>query len=246
MKNLIIACSILTMLFAFRPADEKPTIFLCGDSTMAHKAPKDTPETGWGMVLPEYFTDAIRIENHAVNGRSTKSFRTLGHWKSVMDKLKAGDYVILQFGHNDQKKEDSLRYAAPQTNYKQNLKRFVEEIQKKGAIPILATPISRRKFDETGQFIDQHGDYPAVVRALANELNLPLLDMHAKSHTILIEHGVEASKKIYLHLKSGEYPKYPKGVEDNTHFSPYGAKLMASLAVQCLIDIKHPLTTFMK
>ncbi len=246
MKKLIIACSIISLLFAFRSTEEKPTIFLCGDSTMANKAPIDIPETGWGMVFPEYFTEAVRIENHAVNGRSTKSFRTLGHWKGVIDKVKAGDYVILQFGHNDQKKEDSLRYAAPQTDYKQNLKHFVEEIHKKGGNPILATPVNRRKFDDKGAFIDQHGDYPSVVRALAKELNLPLLDMHAKSQKVLEAHGVEGSKKMYMHYIGGFFPKFPKGIEDNTHFSRYGAEVMSSIAVECLFDIGHPLRNFIK
>ena len=163
-KTLVLAVLSLS-IWAWTLPDDKPTIFLCGDSTMANKAPIDAPETGWGMVLSEYFTDAVRIENHAVNGRSTKSFRTLGHWKGVIDKVKQGDYVVLQFGHNDQKESDSLRYAAPQTDYKKNLTRFIEEIRAKGANPILATPVMRRKFDEKGAFVDQHGEYPSVVRA---------------------------------------------------------------------------------
>jgi DNA sulfur modification protein DndE len=245
MKNLIIACSIFTLLFAFRPADERPTIFLCGDSTMANKAPIDAPETGWGMVFPEYFTEAVRIENHAMNGRSTKSFRTLGHWKGVIDKVKMGDYVILQFGHNDQKESDTTRFATP-PQYGENLKKYIEEIKKKGANPILATPVNRRKFDETGKFIDLHGNYPSVVRTLANELHIPLLDMHTKSQKVLEAHGVEGSKKIFMHYIGSFYPKFPKGIEDNTHFSRYGAEVMSSVGVECLFEIGHPLRNFVK
>lgn len=244
-KTLVLALLSLS-IWAWTLPDDKPTIFLCGDSTMANKAPIDAPETGWGMVLPEYFTDAVRIENHAVNGRSTKSFRTLGHWKGMIDKVKQGDYVVLQFGHNDQKESDSLRYAAPQTDYKKNLTRFIEEIRAKGANPILATPVMRRKFDEKGAFVDQHGEYPSVVRALAKNLNVPLLDMHQKSQKVIEVHGVEGSKKIFMHFGGGFYLKHPKGIEDNTHFSRYGAELMASLAAECLVEVGHPLRNFLK
>ncbi len=245
MKKLLFIIAILS-IWAFRSVDDKPTVFLCGDSTMANKAPIDAPETGWGMVFPEYFTDAVRIENHAMNGRSTKSFRTLGHWKAVIDKVKTGDYVILQFGHNDQKKDDTLRYAVPQTDYKQNLTRFIEEIKAKGANPILMTPVMRRKFDENGAFVDQHGDYPQVVRDLAKTLIIPLVDMHAKSQKIIEAHGVEGSKRMFMNLLPGIYAKHPKGLEDNTHFTRYGAELMASAVCEGLIETGHPLRSFLK
>ena len=226
--------------------DVRPTLFLCGDSTMANKQPIDAPETGWGMILPAYFTDALKIQNHAVNGRSTKSFRALKHWKGVIDQVKAGDYVLLQFGHNDSKESDSLRYAAPRTDYKKNLTHYIEEIRAKGANPILATPIMRRKFDAKGVFVDQHGDYPIVVRELAAEMNLPLLDMHVKSRKIIESLGVEGSKKMFMNFGEGFYVKNPKGIEDNTHTSPYGAELMAAAATECLFDIGHPLRNFVK
>ena len=213
---------------------------------MANKAPIDAPETGWGMVLPEYFTDAVHIENHAVNGRSTKSFRTLGHWKGVIDKVKKGDYVLLQFGHNDQKESDTARYAAPKTDYKQNLTRFIQEIKAKGANPILATPVMRRKFDDKGAFVDQHGEYPSVVRALAKDLNVPLLDMHQKSQKAIEANGVEGSKSMFMIFGGGYSPKFPKGSNDNTHFSRYGAELMASIAAESLVEIGHPLRNFLK
>ena len=145
MKYLLL---ILAAIFAgFISIDERPTLFLCGDSTMSNKSPTDAPETGWGMIVPEYFnTAALIIQNHAVNGRSTKNFRTLGHWKAVINQVKPGDYVLLQFGHNDEKISDTARYTAPQTDYRQNLTRFIEEIRAKGANPILATPVMRRKF----------------------------------------------------------------------------------------------------
>jgi DNA sulfur modification protein DndE len=245
MMKYLLAISTIFLL-SFHTIDDRPTLFLCGDSTMANKAPIDAPETGWGMVFPEYFTDGVKIQNHAVNGRSTKSFRTLGHWKAVIDQVKTGDYVILQFGHNDQKKDDTLRYAEPHTDYKKNLTRFIDEIKAKGGNPILATPVMRRKFDEKGTFIDQHGDYPSVVRALAKDLNLPLIDMHQKSQKIIESHGIEGSKKIFMIFPAGVSPKYLKGADDNTHFSRYGAELMASSAAESLVEMGHPLRSFIK
>ena len=147
---------------------------------------------------------------------------------------------------SDQKESDSLRFAAPQTDYKKNLTQFIAEIRAKEAIPILATPVERRKFDGKGAFVEQHGEYPSVVRALARTLNVPLLDMHQKSQKVIEAHGVEGSKKMFMHWGGGFYAKHPKGVTDDTHFSRYGAELMASLAADCLIETGHPLRSFLK
>lgn len=244
MKKALITFIFLPLL-AFIP-EQRPRIFLIGDSTCANKQPIDQPETGWGMVLSEYFTDAVEIQNHAVNGRSTKSFRNEGRWKVVLDQLHAGDYVVIQFGHNDQKTNDTTRYAAPQTDYRNNLTRYVNETKAKGAFPILATPVMRRKFDENAKFIDQHGEYPQVVREVAKATNTPLIDMTAGSQKIIENHGVEGSKKIFLHYGGGLFKKFPKGIEDNTHFSPYGARLMASLFADGLVQTGNPLRSFLK
>jgi len=225
---------------------QKPQIFLIGDSTCANKNTYDAPETGWGQLFPEFLIDAIEVQNHAVNGRSTKSFRTLGHWKKVQEQLKKGDYVLIQFGHNDQKESDTTRFAAAQTDYRKNLIRYIEETESKGAIPILLTPIIRRKFDENGHFVDQHGDYPTVVRQIAQEKQISLIDMHQLSQKAIENAGVDGSKKIFMHYPAGVFPKFPKGIEDNTHFSPYGAKLMASLVAQALVSLSHPLKSFLK
>jgi DNA sulfur modification protein DndE len=232
--------------FAFNVADDKPRIFLIGDSTCANKNPYDAPETGWGQVLPELFTNAVEIQNHAVNGRSTRSFRNQGLWKKVHDQLHKGDYVFIQFGHNDQKESDTTRYAAAQTDYRKNLIKYIEETQAKGATPVLFTPVMRRKFDEAGKFIDQHGEYPIVVREIAKQYNITLIDMHASSQKFIEQHGVAGSKKIFMNIAGGIYPKFPKGLEDNTHFTYYGAKLMAGLAADGLVSTGNPLRNFLK
>lgn len=251
MKNKTLYRLLLfTTLFwansAFSPTEEKPRIFLIGDSTCANKNPYDAPETGWGQVLPELFTNAVEIQNHAVNGRSTKSFRNQGLWKKVHDQLHKGDYVFIQFGHNDQKESDTTRYAAAQTDYRKNLIRYIEETQAKGATPVLFTPVMRRKFDDAGKFVDQHGEYPVVVREIAKQYNITLIDMHASSQKIIEQHGVEGSKKIFMNIAAGIYPKFPKGLEDNTHFTYYGAKLMAGLAADGLVSTANPLRNFLK
>jgi DNA sulfur modification protein DndE len=231
---------------AFIPTEEKPRIFLIGDSTCANKNPYDAPETGWGQVLPELFSTAVEIQNHAVNGRSTRSFRNQGLWKKVYDQLHKGDYVFIQFGHNDQKESDTTRYAAAQTDYRKNLIRYIEETQAKGATPVLFTPVMRRKFDEDGKFVDQHGEYPVVVREIAKQYNITLIDMHASSQKVIEQHGVEGSKKIFMNVAAGIYAKFPKGIEDNTHFTAYGARLMANLAADGLVISGNPLRNFLK
>lgn len=218
------------LLFSFTWVEKKPRIFLIGDSTMANKTAEVAPETGWGMIFPQYIN--LEVQNHAVNGRSTKSFRTLGHWSKVYGQLQAGDWVFIQFGHNDSKESDTTRYAPAKTDYRKNLIRYINEIKSKGARPLLITPVMRRKFDDKGNFVDQHGDYPGVVKEVGKELKVPVLDLHARSTDIIVQHGVEESKKLFLNVDRGVWKHYPDGKEDNTHFTVYGASVMASLVAE--------------
>lgn len=206
-------------------------VFLIGDSTMADKPLADNPERGWGQLLPNYFDDRVVIKNHAMNGRSSKSFIDEGRWATVLQQLQPGDWVFIQFGHNDEKKEDPTRYAAPQAAYKANLTRFVKEARGKGATPILLTPVMRRRFDAQGKFFDTHGEYPDAVRELAKELNVTLIDMHQASQRLIEQLGAENSKKLFLHIAPGQYKSLPQGKQDDTHFSEDGATQMAGLAV---------------
>lgn len=246
MKKIFLFTLVVTILCSFRFGEPKVTIFLCGDSTMADKLPVDEPETGWGMALPKYLIDAVEVQNHAVNGRSTKSFIEQGLWKKVISQVKKGDWVFIQFGHNDQKVSDTTRYAAPQTTYRQNLIRFVNETRAKGGNPVLITPVMRRKFDENGQFVDQHGEYPAVVKAVAKELGVPLIDLHASSQAVIEQHGLEGSKKLFMHYAPNTYRKYPKGIADDTHFSKYGAEVIASVVVDHIVLEGLALKAFVK
>ena len=227
--------------------ESKQTIFLIGDSTMSDKPLDDNPEHGWGQVFPNWFTSEVKIENHAKNGRSTKSFFNQGLWKVVYDKLKPGDYVFIQFGHNDSKITDTSRYAEPHTTYKQFLIRYVNDTRSKGAIPILITPVNRRKFDDEGKFVDQHGDYPGVVREVANEMNVPLIDLHAKSLKYFSELGSEQTKKLFLvGVPPNTYKAMPKGNGDNTHFTHYGAVKVAEMVVEGIRELHLPIEKMLK
>lgn len=245
MKTFLIFL-LLIPLGAFVQKDEI-TLFLVSDSTVANKPFGDgNPEKGWGQVLPLYFNEGVQVDNHAVNGRSTKSFIDEGRWDKVLSLMKPGDYVLIEFGHNDEKIKDPSRYTDPDTAYRANLKKYIADTRAKGGIPILATPIVRRRFDENGQFFETHGRYPEVVREVAKEENVPLFDMQKKTKELLISYGEERSEKLFLHLKPGEYPSLPEGRDDDTHLSPYGAFRVADLVAEEIKDKIPELSKFLK
>ncbi len=216
------------------------TIYMIGDSTMANKKnPDENPEYGWGQVLPEYFTDNVTIDNRAVNGRSSRSFIGEGRWDSILKTLKEGDYVFIQFGHNDQKFKSPDRYTNPHVTYRHNLIRFVEETRQKGATPVLFSSIVRRNFNEHGTLIDTHGEYPLETRLVALEYDVPFIDLQYFTENLEESYGLEGSKKLHLHFEPGEHPYYKDGKEDNTHLSKLGANEVAKLALEEL-KIKLP------
>src|SRR5215204_4263547 len=231
MRFVIVAMAVV-FLSAIVSGQKRPvTIFLAGDSTMAAKLPEKRPETGWGEKLGQHFKNGrVHIENRAANGRSTKTFISEGKWQGIIDDLKKGDYVFIQFGHNDSSKDKGERYTPPE-DYRRNLVRFVNETRAKGGIPVLLTPVMRRRFDKEGKFYDTHGEYPDIVRSVAIEQKVSLIDMHRLSEKVIVRYGLEDSRKLFLQLKPGENANYPNGIEDNTHFSPLGAEEMAKLAV---------------
>jgi lysophospholipase L1-like esterase len=223
--------------------ERKFTVFTIGDSTMANKKAEVAPETGWCQVFPAFVSDGIVIKNRAVNGRSSKSFITEGRWKAVIDSLKPGDYVFIQFGHNDAKNQDTTRYTEPFTSYRKNLEKFVRETREKGAIPILFTSIVRRKF-ENGLLTDTHGNYPVATRLVASAMNVPLVDLQMLTAGAVTALGEEPSKRIYLW--TGPLPSLPEGKKDDTHLSPDGAMLVAKLAAQQLMLLDNSLAKEIK
>lgn len=230
-----------TLLLAVA-APAAPRVHLAGDSTMATKERQTpNPEYGWGEALGRYFRDPATVVNYALNGRSSKSFRDEGHWDKLLTALAPGDWVIVQFGHNDQK-PDAARHTEPRGTYADNLRRFVAEIRAKGAQPVLATSVARRKWNTAGTaLVDTHGDYPAALRDVARELGVPLLELNRLTTQLEEAHGVEGSKRLHLWIAPGVYARKPDGWKDDTHYSAYGADRVAALAVQEILRLGLPL-----
>lgn len=226
---------------------QQTTIYTIGDSTMADKKnPEENPEHGWVQVLPQFFNADVKIDNRAVNGRSSRSFINEKRWDSVYKYLKEGDYVFIQFGHNDQKINDPKRYTNPHTAYRYNLIRFVTETKEKGAIPVLFTSIVRRNFNDKGTLVDTHGLYPLETRLVAAEYNVVLIDLQYLTEKLEESYGVEGSKKLHLHYKPNEIAYFPEGKEDNTHLSELGANEISKLALDALKDKIKKFNSFIK
>ncbi|WP_192820348.1 rhamnogalacturonan acetylesterase [Rufibacter sp. LB8] len=224
-------------LVSFTADTKEPiTVFLIGDSTMSVKEPKAYPETGWGMPFTAFFDETVTIDNRAMNGRSTKTFLSENRWQPVAQNLKKGDYVFIQFGHNDEVK--TKQSYATEEEYVQNLTRFVKETRKKKANPILITPVARRKFDAAGKLEDTHAIYSELVRKLAKKEKVCLIDLDRKSQELLQAWGPETSKLLFVHLQPNEHPNYPAGKVDDTHFNELGAREMAQLVLAEIRNLK--------
>ena len=223
---------LIILLVVLNVSAQKITIYGIGDSTMADKVKPDVnPEHGWLQVFPQFMTKDVKIINKAVNGRSTKSFINQNRWDSIYKVLKPGNYVFIQFGHNDGKVEDSTRYTNPHTAYRHNLIKFVTEAREKGAIPILFSSITRRNFNEKGVLISTHGEYTQEARLVAQEYKVPFIDLEYYSEELEISYGPEKSKKLHLHYEPGEIPYYPDGKSDDTHLSTKGAEEISKIVI---------------
>lgn len=243
-KTLLILILTAFVVLSFKSSD-KVNIWMIGDSTMANKQADKAPETGWGMVMNEFVTENVIVHNHAMNGRSSRSFVAEGRWKAVLDSIQPGDYVIIEFGHNDEKPAAKLHTDA-NTTYKEFLKKFVDETRSKGGNPIICSSIVRRHFDGKGNLKDTHGDYIKASREIALESNTPFVDMEALTRKVVAELGSEKSKSFYLFSKPGEYPNRKDGVQDSTHLSGVGARKVAGLFVQAVKSQKLPLANCLK
>ena len=263
MRKYIVLSVITALVLVFSAAveDKTTTIFIIGDSTAAKKdLSTGSPERGWGMALQCYFDSAyIRVDNHAVNGRSSKSFIDEGRWDKVLSAMKPGDYVIIQFGHNDEKPAVE-RHTDPGSTFDYNLAKFVRETRERGGIPILMNPVVRRNFAqkplkndddeklrnttfadgsklvEGDSLIDTHGLYKVAPRDVASRMNCHFIDANQITHDLEQSLGVEGSKKLHMWYKPGEEPSLPQGRQDNTHYNIYGAQVVAKLLAEALIE----------
>ncbi len=200
------------------------TIYWAGDSTVQYNSIKTYPQTGIGQVFHLFLKPDVKIENHAKNGRSTKSFIDESRLVPIYDRITEGDFLFIQFGHNDEKKEDPARYTEPFSEYMVNLGKFVNAARNKKAFPVLITPLERRCFvDETHLGEGTHGDYVDAMKQTAKNLDVPLIDLNRMSREELNRVGAEASKDWYMHLPEGKYPYHLEGLSDNTHLKYAGA-----------------------
>jgi lysophospholipase L1-like esterase len=234
----IIAILLLLVSFAFAPS-KKIKVWMIGDSTMCLYESSRAPLTGWGMPFANFFDSTVVIDNRAKGGRSTRTFISENRWQPIADSLKEGDYVFIQFGHNDEAKEEKYkdRYT-PVPDYKINLIKFITETRTKKATPVLITPVTRMKFDKEGMVQETHTEYSAAVWEVAKEYNTPVIDLDAKSRELLQQMGPVNSKLLFMQLDSLEHPHYPDGSKDNTHFNEYGARKMAELVLAEIKTLK--------
>lgn len=260
-SSLLLALALPVMAFAQVPADTI-TVFMIGDSTMANKPlDKENQERGWGQMPPIYLEGAIKVDNHAVNGRSSKSFIDEGRWEKVREQIRPGDYVIIQFGHNDEKAKSPDRYTVPGSTFDANLKKFVNETREKGGTPILMNSIVRRNFPANGiaaaqtddrqktwkkglenypaegdTLVDTHGDYRIAPKNVAEEMGVVFVDMNTLTHELVQGLGKDSSKDLFMWMPVGKYEFAPNGRIDNTHLNVYGGIVVSRLAVNALAE----------
>ena len=259
-KKILSAICILLVLSAFTTGQKEPiTIFMIGDSTMANKSLKNgNIERGWGQMLPDFLTDDVVVDNHAQNGRSSLSFINEGRWDAVLSKLRKGDYVFIQFGHNDEKSAKEL-HTEPGSTFDDNLRRFVRETRAKGAYPVLFNSIVRRNFPPEGEMenkgsyekegnvlVDTHGEYLISPKRVAKEMNVPFVDLNKLTHELVVRIGVEKSKELFMWVPAGKYDFCPNGKIDNTHLNIQGGKAVADLAIEAVVKVVPELAPYIR
>ncbi|MDT8859797.1 rhamnogalacturonan acetylesterase [Alkalihalobacillus sp. MEB130] len=221
------------------------TIYLAGDSTVSNYEVSRAPRAGWGQILQRLMKEEIVVQNEAASGRSSKSFIDEGRLDMIDPKMTNGDYLFIQFGHNDSKM-DKERYTEPSTTFKSYLTLYIDIARKNQAYPLLITPVQRRSFNEEGVFQETHGIYPEAMRELAKQLEVPLIDLTEKSRKLFEHLGPERTKELFLWLDRGKSLNYLEGVQDDTHFSEMGAKKIAELVVEGIIELNLPIAKYMK
>ena len=279
----IVWVMLICVLSAFKADKPQLTIFMIGDSTMANKnLTGGNPERGWGQMLPGFLSEEIRVDNHAVNGRSTKSFIDEGRWDKVRQQIKKGDYVFIQFGHNDEK-ADPKRHTDAGGSFDDNLRKFVNETRAQGGIPVLFNSIVRRNFGvstdvsilqaavqqddvrkdanpdtryearpesahlkEGTTLIDTHGAYLESPRRVAEELQVPFVDMNKLTHELVEGMGPDESRKLFMWVAPHTVPCLPKGREDNTHLNIYGARVITGLTINLIAQVVPALSPYVR
>jgi lysophospholipase L1-like esterase len=214
------------------PVKDQVTIYLSGNSTVVNQ--EDEPWASWGQMIPRFFTPGVAFANHAESGLTLGSFIGSRRLDKIMRVIKPGDYLFIEFGHNDQKEKGENDGAWK--SYTERLKLFIQQTRKKGAIPVIVTSTSRRSFGPDGKIVNSLGDYPAAARKVAQDENVALIDLNMLSTRLYEALGEEPSKKAFVHYPANSYPGQDKALADNTHFNPYGAYELAKCIVQGIKD----------
>ena len=236
MKRLLFLLPLICFAF-ITPPKKKIKVYLIGDSTVADYEAKRAPLAGWGMPFNHFFDSSVTIDNRARGGRSTRTFLSEGLWQPIADSLQEGDYVLMQFGHNDEAKEERYRDRyTPVPDYKTNLVKFITETKAKGANPVLITPVTRMRFNSSGKQEETHVDYTAAVFEVGKQYNVAVIDLDQMSRELLNKLGPQNARHLFMYLEPGEHPSYPEGQRDNTHFTEFGARQMAQLVLKGLRD----------
>lgn len=218
------------------PVDNVPTLWLCGNSTVVDQDYE--PWASWGQMITRWFDDGVAVGNYAESGETATSFIGAGRLKKIVSLMKEGDYIFMEFGHNDQKEKRSGSGAY--YNFAYALKQFVDEARAKGVTPIFVTPTQRRAFDKEGKIQETHANYPDAMRWVAKDLNVPVIELHDMTRTFFETLGVENSKRALVHYPAGTYPGQMKAFEDNTHFNPYGAYEISKMIVEGMKSLNLP------
>ncbi|MBQ8593460.1 MAG: rhamnogalacturonan acetylesterase [Bacteroidaceae bacterium] len=231
------ACSKIVI----KRVEDVPTIFLCGNSTVVDQ--DNEPWASWGQMIPRFFTDQVCFANYAESGESSNTFIGANRLKKALSQMKAGDYIFVEFGHNDEKQKKPGCGAWGHFIY--NLKIYIDEARARGAYPVLVTPTQRRNF-KNGKLVDTHGEFPAAVKFLAEKTGTPLIDLQQMTTVLYEALGVEDSKKALVHYPAGTWPGQTKDFADNTHFNPYGAYQIAKCVIEGIKKANLPLTQFLR
>lgn len=209
-------------------AENAVTVFLTGNSTVVDQ--DDDPWASWGQMFPRFLKKGIAVANHAESGLSLGSFLSSNRLKKILSLAKPGDYLFIEFGHNDQKEKGPEDGAYK--SYSERMRYFINEFRKKGGIPVIVSPANRRSFGDDGKISNSLGDYPAAGRKVADELNVPFVDLNDMTKTLYESLGVENSKKLFVIYPANSFPGEPVALNDNTHFNSYGAYQLAKCVIE--------------
>ena len=235
--RFLVIYGCFSWFWLLQPEQPKLKIFMAGDSTMQLYDTSRTPQRGWGQVFGDYFNNNVQIVDLARGGRSTKSYIKEGLWNNLVNKVHKGDWVIIEFGHNDHDKRKPERFTTP-VQYKNNLITMIRDVQGRGANPIVLTPIAMRNFDKSGVYKDGHGSYPCQARLAAQDCKIPVIDVDSLFGHVITQLGPEKSKDLFMNFGPGLYKAYPDGKTDNTHLRLSGAKVVAGIVADQIKTLK--------